>query len=246
MKKIGELTKAWFSNFTSNIMGVIIGIVLTFGVSNLIQRYEEKKQLREIMTFIKLELKENKQWLENRATEWKEDFKAYQVFVDTARRRKMPADSLVQYINKTQNTAQSNLSFTAWNIFQNSGMMQKMNNVDLALRLSECYYWFGEAKHQWDEYVRKKISASEPHSDMMYWLYPNKYIEAMLKIDESRNFYYSVVLHNSYSFNDFNEVICSFIDFTLHSIEQTGDYTYEPKVDSAAEFEAFRKEQQKR
>ena len=66
----------------ANLLGVIIGIVITFGVSSLIQRSNEQKDVREIMILLKKELKENREWLDKQRGNFLDDLSAYKEILD--------------------------------------------------------------------------------------------------------------------------------------------------------------------
>jgi hypothetical protein len=103
--QIGKgISKKWISSFLSNVLGVIVGIALTFGISYLIQRHNEKEDTKEMMMLVKKELNENKQWLKNRKQDYANDVKAYQKLLiakNTGNLRNIPVDSLTEWVHQT-------------------------------------------------------------------------------------------------------------------------------------------------
>jgi len=57
--------KIIWSGFLSNLLGVILGIVLTLGVSSLWQQREEKQRTKEILILVRNELETNKEWFKS-------------------------------------------------------------------------------------------------------------------------------------------------------------------------------------
>lgn len=222
--------KGWMANFSANVVGVIIGIALTFGISYLVQRHHEKKQLRETMVLVRQELQENKQWLQNRITDYKNDFSTYQVLLDKSNWEKISEDSLVACIRRFNGGGNvSSSSSSVWNMFQNSGTAQQLGDFDLMSRLSECYFHIGKAGEWWSEYVNAQDKASSIF-DIIWKNEPHAYVEALAKNEESRNFLRSYVIFNRYNKTNAFEVIISYIDYVLDLIDKKDNYTYEPKI----------------
>jgi len=57
--------KIIWSGFLSNLLGVILGIVLTLGVSSLWQQREEKQRTKKILILVRNELETNKEWFKS-------------------------------------------------------------------------------------------------------------------------------------------------------------------------------------
>jgi uncharacterized membrane protein YccC len=57
--------KIMWSGFLSNLLGVILGIVLTLGVSSLWQQREEKQRTKKILILVRNELETNKEWFKS-------------------------------------------------------------------------------------------------------------------------------------------------------------------------------------
>jgi len=68
--------KKWTGFFT-NLLGVILGITLTFGVNALWQKHEEKKKIKEILILVRNELETNKEWLKSQEKYLKKDIDAF-------------------------------------------------------------------------------------------------------------------------------------------------------------------------
>ncbi|MDR3287093.1 MAG: hypothetical protein LBT27_06595 [Prevotellaceae bacterium] len=214
------ISKKWFSGFLPNLFAVIIGIMLTFGISSIIQHNNEKKDVKEMMTLIKKELNENKQWLRLRIQVYKDESKAFQKIL-TAKTdgnlRNIPADSLVQLIQQIQNITESFISANAWDIFKNSETITKFHNKSLIIQLAECYYWLDNARESMAMYYKEKTDA---YIYFDYEAFPYDYVDALFANEKSKTF---VLKHiNFYFYNiEINfTLFINIIDYTLYLIEK--------------------------
>ncbi len=225
-----RISRAWMANFSANVVGVVIGIALTFGVSHLVQRHHEKKQVREMMVLVRQELQENKEWLQNRVADYKKDFGIYQVLSYQACWEKISKDSLLACIQDFNNGGSiSSTRLNAWNMFQNSGYAQRLGDFDLVSKLSECYFYMRTAGEWWNEYLDAKNKASGIY-DVLWGNEPYAYLEALAKNEESKNFLQSYVLFNRNNQAGNFETIITYIDYILDLIDRKGNYNYEPKI----------------
>ncbi|MDR1758284.1 MAG: hypothetical protein LBR51_04925, partial [Bacteroidales bacterium] len=71
-----QISKGWISAFSANILGVIIGIALTFGVSELVQQCSDQKQVKEMLVLVEDEIFSNRVWLEARVRFYQKDREA--------------------------------------------------------------------------------------------------------------------------------------------------------------------------
>jgi hypothetical protein len=237
--QIGKgISKSWISSFLSNVLGVIVGIVITFGVSYLIQRHNEKQDTKGMMTLIKDELEENKQWIKLRKKEYENNFNAYQKILiakDTGNLRNIPADTLVEWITQTRIKIMYFVGANAWDIFKNSGTIAKFHNKYLILVLSECYHYIDKASESMDRYNNKKETASNIY--LNYKISPYEYIDVLLANEESKSFLISVIELNEYEIKEMFTFCDNLIDYTLYLIEKD-----ENSDENILHFDSFREQ----
>jgi hypothetical protein len=232
-----ELRRNWFrdknprSGFLTNLLGVVMGILLTFGVNSLWQKQEEKKKTREILILVRNELEVNKQWFKTREQKMIKDIYVYQKILEIKSNWKsIPQDTLDAYIFRTQYLHFSPLTTSAWQIFQNSEMIQKMTNKELVIRLRECYFWINKMEEMlMTEYETPKKKAIAPEIDRY------KYFDAVMNNKESVFFYYMTITTDSWNIFPFVDAI---IDYTLSLLDQYGDFRYDMDEKEKA-FEEF-------
>ncbi len=234
MKKI-DLNTTWFSNFSANILGVIIGIALTFGITFLVQRHQERKQTREMLSLVRQEILDNKNWLATRAHVWEKDFNAYwgvlweQGWPDLTR-DSMDAISLQIRMNPTGYTGTY-----IWNTLQYSGMVQKLHNVDMVATLSQSYFWMEEMKTWWERYSQGKeklsgVYLAEFHDN------PEAFMRALLANRETYRVMENVARFNQYNFPDFYETFGPLYDYAVFLIDNYD----QPRKTAGVNYETFR------
>ena len=215
--------KIW-SGFLTNLLGVILGIVLTFGVSSLWQQCEEKKKTKEILILVRNELETNKEWFKIQEKIMRKDSYVYKKILESKSDwTSIPQDTLAVYLTRTVALEFSQLTTSAWHIFQNSDMIQKMTNKELIIRLTDCYYWINKIEElimqqYWDN--KKKAIPSEPD--------PYKYFDAILN-NKTSVFFYTMMSSDTFSSTIWNIFpwIDALIDYTIMILDKHGDYRYD-------------------
>ena len=234
MKNIG------WKGFFINLMGVILGISLTFGVNSLWQKREEKKKTKELLILVRNELVTNREWFKNQEKVIKGDIYVYKKILETNRNwNTIPIDTLNAYLMRTIYMEISPLTTSAWQIFQNSELIQKITDKELIIRLTDCYFWINEIqKHLMTQYWDIKIK-SIPYEVDTY-----KYFDATMNNKEIV-FFYTMTTTNDIIWNIF-PLIDAIIEFNINMLDKNGNYFYdmdekdkvfesfiEAKVDSA-------------
>jgi hypothetical protein len=219
--QIGKgISKSWISNFLSNVLGVIVGIALTFGTSYLIQRHNEKEDAKEMMTLIKKELDTNKLWLKKRRQNYVDDFKSYQKILiakESGNLRNIPADSLVNWIATTRNTPASFISTNAWDIFKNTETLAKFHNKALIIDLAECYFWIDNARETMDMFFKGRDVLPEYFN---YETYPYDYIDTLFANEETKTFLTNRVMFKALEVEGNFTIFEILIDYVLYLIEK--------------------------
>ncbi|GHV58695.1 hypothetical protein FACS1894182_11580 [Bacteroidia bacterium] len=221
------------SNFSANILGVIVGIALTFGISNYVQYRNEQKELREMMSLIKRELDDNKEWMEKTTQEYRKDFNAYRTVLDVDKWDKIPPDSIDKVVYQLCHIQLVYTSSNVWNVFQNSGMAHKLHDAELISRISESYYWIETSNTLWKEYSKKR-EVLEHVYEVEFDKQPYKYMKAILSNRESKRFLEEIVKFKYYNFSDLSEQLIPVIDYTLYSVDN-----YDNPKKLAIDFETF-------
>jgi len=151
-----QISNGWISAFSANILGVIIGIALTFGISALVQHCSDEKQVKEMLVMVKNEVRSNRDWLEKIAAFYQRDKESYLFFLSNENLDSIPEDTLVKHITQVCSWYDTYSGTEVWNVFQNLGMTQKLHNPELVSRLATFYFAIGKIKAMWDDYNVKR------------------------------------------------------------------------------------------
>jgi len=234
-------TQSTVVNFVSNVLGVIVGIVLTFGVSYLIQRHNEKKQTREIMVLLRKELADNKNYMDNANRNFERTFNACGILL-SPEWKTMPKDTLIQQIYYIRRMNLLPMRSSAWNVFQNSDAIKTFDNKELIVILSDYYRSMDVVQNLWDTFNERKGKASNIY--VPFANDPHAYVDALLKDESSRRFLESVYIYEYYDCPKMFARMMSAIDYTLYLIDRSGNYQYEFK-DVYEDMDTFINEQMK-
>ena len=216
--------KNW-SGFFTNLLGVILGIMLTFGVNSLWQKREDKKKTKEMLILVRKELEINKEWFKNHEKTIRKEYRVYKNIIEAKDNLAViPMDTMQIYLSLMGSFSDSQLTTTAWQIFQNSEIIQKMTHKELVIRLTECYWLTNKIqelviKEYWD----KKQKA------FVYELDSYLFFSEVLKNKESVYFYTLMGKVDGYNTNFMNifSIAEAFIDYAIMLLDQHGDYRYD-------------------
>ena len=233
-----KVSKSWLSNFSANILGVIVGIALTFGISNYVQYCSEQKELREMMSLIKRELNDNKTWIEQTAGFYREDVHSYMMVLEAGNWDKIPQDTIGKIIDHLKTNYLSYTSSNIWNIFQNSGMVHKLHNAELVSYISEAYYWIEHLNNDRNEYLKLKTKLIDVYEDE-FEEQPHQYLEAIMNNKESKRFLEETVKFHRHDFSAFSEKVIPIIDYIIFSVEN-----YDNPEKLAIDYETFNEMQE--
>ena len=230
----GEKREIW-KGFFVNVLGVIVGIILTFGGNALWQKREENKKIKEMLILVRTELIDCKEWFKDQEKSMKNDGYTYSKIWEARRRlTSVPVDSLKAYHLRILNLSYTELSTSAWQIFQNSESIQKMTDKELVIMLTDCY-------------VSINIINESIIKD--YWAKKRDLLCA-IDHDDSYQFFNEVLNKNEFSFFfgmyrlDQYDIWKSFIaldaliDYMIISLDQHGDYRYD-KSEKDKEMNSF-------
>ena len=229
MKKRNEV---WYG-FLMNLLGIILGILLTFGVNALYQKREENKRIKEMLVLIRNELMTNKEYFKNQERIMRKDSYAYGKILEAKNDWKaVPEDTLKEYLNRTMYLEFGQLTSSAWQIFQNSEIIQKLEDKELIIRLTDCYFWIETIQDNIKaEYWNEKRLAVASEVDMY------KYFDALMNRKETVFFYTMVSSKDFTNWNLFT-FIDAIIDYTITLLDSHGNYVYD-MGEKDKEFELF-------
>jgi len=214
--------KMWKS-FLINVLGVIVGIMLTFGGNALWQKREENKKIKEMLILVRNELTDCKEWFQEQEKVLKNDGYVYGKILEAKDDlTSIPADTLKTYLLRIMNIRNTVLTTSAWEIFQNSEMIQKMSNKELVIRLANCYSAIilmreFTMKEYWDP--KMKILSTLDQD-------PYRFFDAAMKTNEYL-FFFGMFSLGQVSVWQSYTIIDALIDYTIMLLDKYGDYRYD-------------------
>jgi hypothetical protein len=219
----GEKRVIW-KGFFVNMLGVILAIILTFGVNALWELREEKKRTKEMLILVRNELKESKDWFQSHEKLIKKDRYVYkQILKAEGQFADIPKDTLNVYQSHVLSWSDYLLTTSAWQIFQNSEMIQKMTEKELVIRITQSYFLIDKIRETimseyWDK--KKKLNT--------FLLDPYQFFDALMKNQESVFFMevFSMEI-NENGFWTMFPLIDAFLDYTILLLDKHGDYRYD-------------------
>ena len=208
------------SNFFTSLLGVILGIILTFGVNALWQKQEEKKKTKEMLILVRHELETNKRWFRDQREALKQDSYAFKRLLEADKKwTNIPEDSLEIFVNCVFNYEIQLLTTSAWEIFRNSEIIQKIPNKELVIRLTECYSAISQSyDFVMNLYWNKKVKEI-PYEITLYAL-----LDVVMK-DKKSLFYLQTVSGSLYE--NLLPNIESIIDYSIALLDKFGDFRYD-------------------
>ena len=229
MKKRNEIGLG----FLLNLLGVILGILLTFGVNSLYQKREESKKTQEMLILVRNELQTNKSYFKNQESIIRKDSYVYGKILEANNNwASIPEDTLKDYFIQTMYLEFNQLTASAWQIFQNAEITQKMPDKELIIRLTDCYFWIDKIQDIiMTEYWDVKKTAVVPEIDMY------KYFDTLMSKKEAV-FFYTHMSNDAFGIWNLFPMIDAIIDYMVILLDNHGDYKYD-MGEKDKEFEAF-------
>jgi hypothetical protein len=214
----------WTTNFLSNVLGVIVGIALTFGVSYLIQKHKEKKELHTLMTLVKQEIVENKVTLIRMREDFIQTHDAFGLFLTSAWKT-LPEDSLIHFLLAAQKVASYPMQHIAWDLFQASDVVKNVGHKEV-MTISELYISSENLSEWFEVYSKEKQAAMTVTGYAHESRNLPPYIAALLK-NAPRKFMDEIYIDKKYSLGEPLAVLIDFSDYALYLIDQSGHYPSE-------------------
>jgi hypothetical protein len=211
-----------------------LAIVLTFGVNALWEKREEKRRTKEMLILVRNELVSNMKVFTVHEKSMKKDGYIYKMVLKAKDNlTSIPTDTLEAYYSKIQNISVIPISTSAWQIFQNSEMIQKMTNKELVIRLTDCY----TAMIAWSEFISKDYWDTKKKMLLLDEDDSYKLFDAVLKNLEMRNFFSTFSVEQKSIWEAFF-VIDAYIDYSIILLDKHGDFRYDME-EKDNEFQLF-------
>jgi hypothetical protein len=217
-------SKPWFSGFFSNLLSVIIGITITFGISFLIEQHKEKAQLREMIGLVQEELETNKAWFKEQDSIIVHQIAIVKILLDNEENhwKNISSDSLVRLLDQASAISYSYNSTNSWDLFRSSELFQKFPNKSLLTLLSECYFIAGTIQHELVEerYYKESVKAADDIYES-YMDNPYIFMESFMKSQKAKR-YLRTLVESKDNFHDNFILASALIDLTLDELKDAG------------------------
>ena len=209
-------------DFLTSLLGIILGIILTFGVNHLWRRREENKRTKDMLILVRNELTKDKELFKFQEEMLKKDGFVYEKILEAKKDlTQIPVETIKEYLTQVQVIAVSGLITTAWQILQNSELIQKMTDKEMVIRLTECYAWM----NSWHDYIEKEYWGIKKKMLVLDLEDPYLFFDSVLKNSEFVGFYNEFSLDKEDKWEMFL-VTDAMIDFTISLLDKHGDYRY--------------------
>ena len=214
-----------WTGFFTNLLGVILGISLTFGVNALWQKREEKKKIKEMLILVRKELEVNKDWFKGNEKKINGERYVYKNIIETKGNfADIPTDTLEVWFGILYSFSFYQSTTSSWQIFQNSEMIQKISDKELVIRLTDCYFLIEKCQELiMKEYWDKKEKA------FVYEHNPYEFFEALISNKETVFFFKMMGGVDGFSTNlwDLFHYADAYIDYTIMILDKYGNFQYD-------------------
>ena len=139
---------------------VVIGIVVTFAGSGLIERWQRARQVRTTMLLVYEELKTNLGLRDNCCEKLRFDQDGMLMFDHYGRNVDLiPTDSLDRYVSLLGTMRGVDIQNDAFEVLKSSGAIQFVGDKELLMKVLGCYRQLATFKARVDSYNQSKINA---------------------------------------------------------------------------------------
>lgn len=154
-------------SFMRELLVVILGILITFGINGWMSDSSRRNTLRETMQTIVVELESNR----NHVQEFHRHFETEQCVFATVMEHMVnrgnicgiPADTLGKYENLPVSTREISLTDYGFSVLRNSNLIPSMKDMELTARLFECYGRMANLQKLINTYAARKEDAIFSH-----------------------------------------------------------------------------------
>jgi hypothetical protein len=177
-----------------------------------------------MLILVRNELESSKEWFKSHERNMMIDKNVYDKVLQIEENfADIPLDTLSVYQSQILTWTDATLTSTAWQIFQNSEMIQKMTNKELVIRLAECYSLIGILQdaintEYWDKKKKLDTFVLDPYQffDAFFKNKESVYFITVMSLDIDQNFFWTMF-----------PIIDAYIDFTIMLLDKHGDYRYD-------------------
>jgi hypothetical protein len=152
-----------WSGFFPNLLGVVLGILLTVGMGLLISNRNDRKDQKQYLDAIKIELEENAKMFDY-CTKWLQKSCRYADYITSTDRNSLNRDT-IDYYSMTDDDG-CGYSYTlsvsalfptnAFEMYKSSGAMRQIEDKKLLMSMWNVYTQIESAKLNMDRYFRIK------------------------------------------------------------------------------------------
>lgn len=162
-EKIRDIAAEWrFGDFFRNLIAVILGIVITFFGSDLIDYRNTKKDIKESMQLVIGELQYNKEMLEDMVKRIELDRKSAKYLLKNRHKiEEIDKDSLEKYGYAPFQWASYLFTNDAMEMLKSSALIPKIENKKLALQIIQTYGTIKFAQNHYQTYIDVKKSLQQ-------------------------------------------------------------------------------------
>lgn len=128
------------TNFFLNVLSVILGIVITFSIQGIINRAQDKKNVRSALELVRSELATNAQDLAEMVDYLRQEQASAQYFMNNLQNLdQCPSDSVIHHTGILLSDASITVSNDALELLKNSSLFQKIGNNPLSMKIIRAY-----------------------------------------------------------------------------------------------------------
>lgn len=148
-----------WSSFLSNVLSVVLGIFITFGIQGVIDRRQEKKDVASALELVLEELIVNKNDLQEVMGLLRMESEAANCMLANAGKYgKCDADSLAYWSSALSTEYFFTVTDDALELLKSSSLFQKINDKNLALSIIKAYDYLGADSKAFNSHEQYKVS----------------------------------------------------------------------------------------
>lgn len=155
-------TEYKFGDFFRNFLAVILGIIITFAGSDWITERNTQKEIKKSLQLMKSELLLNREEIKSMGERVKlEQHAASYFFENKNNANGIPQDSISRYLPLLFQWSKFTFTSDAMEMLKASGLIQKIQNKELALQIIQAYGTIKAAEASFEIYMKYKNQAQE-------------------------------------------------------------------------------------
>ena len=160
-----KLSMQTIGKYLRELSVVVVGIAITFGISNWISNRNSGKDLEQYMNTIKLELKMNIEAFEEEINVLDESVN-YTRYLQSHDRESLNSDTIQEYEHTISQIRDCRPKYNAFEMFKSSGSMRLINNKELLLSIWEAYSEIEDMRSDFQAYYQYKKDKFEQEYEL--------------------------------------------------------------------------------